>query len=288
MTKKQIVFFIVWSIILLGLVEQGITAPKITVPSNIQDGVPFFVKVENTSPMSVILIWRNKQYVINPLQQNGMYISLAMLALPVDTPSGKHSLLVIVNGKESSYTLTGTKRTYRTQNLSVQPNYVVPPQKEMAKINKDVAERKAVLSTNSATRMWSENQWVRPADGVLTSPFGARRVYNGQPRNPHNALDFKAAVGDPIRSVEVGKVVFAGNQYFTGNTVYIDHGQGVITGYAHLSKINVKKGDMVKAGQVIGLAGATGRVTGPHLHFTMYAYGTAVDATQLLVKEDSK
>ena len=282
MKKKQIVFFIVYSILLLGLVEQSIAAPTIVVPCKIEDGVPFFVKVEDTTPMSVIVVWRDKQYVMTPLNENGKQVSVGMFALPVDTPAGKHLLRLTINGQERTYTLQSTKRTYRTQNLNVQQTYVVPPQKEMARINKDLAERKAIFSTNSATRMWTEKGWVRPAEGILTSPFGARRVYNGQPRNPHNALDFKAAVGDPIRAVAPGKVLFASNQYFTGNTIYIDHGQGVITGYAHLSKINVKRGDVIKAGQIIGLAGATGRVTGPHLHFTMHSYGTAVDPTHLL------
>lgn len=286
MKKKQYIVFIVCSVFLLGLLNQGITAPIITVPKSIEDGVPFFVKVEDSTPISVILTWRGKQHVINPLQQKGVHSSIAMLALPVDTPAGKHQLTLTVNGKQTTHIITSTKRAYKTQHLNVQQSYVVPPQQEMAKIKKDIAERKAIFSITSATRMWSETEWIRPADGILTSPFGARRVYNGQPRNPHNALDFKAGIGDPIRSVARGKVVFAGEQYFTGNTIYIDHGQGIITGYAHLSQINVKKGDIVKPGQVIGLAGATGRVTGPHLHFTMYSYGTAVDPTHLLLKNE--
>lgn len=285
MNKKQIVFFIVYSLCILGFVRESIAAPTIVVPKVIEDGVPFFVKVEDTTPVMVSLTWRGKTYSINALRAKGKYSAIAMLALPVDTASGNHLLDLTVNGKKTSYSLASTKRTYRTQNLNVQQSYVVPPQKEMAKINKDIAERKAILATNSPVRMWSETGWSRPAPGVLTSPFGARRVYNGQPRNPHNALDFKAATGEPIVAVAPGKVIFAGNQYFTGNTIYIDHGQGVITGYAHLSAIHVKKGDSIKAKQKIGLAGATGRVTGPHLHFTMYSYGTAIDATHLLLPE---
>lgn len=273
------IFFVLFSI------DVSFAVPSVTVPKTIEDGVPFFVTVEDTSSMSVFVTWRGKQRVINPVQSNGKYTAVAMLALPVDTAAGNQPLIVTINGKQTPYNITSTKRTYRTQNLTVQQSYVVPPQQEMKKINKDVAERKVIFSTVSPNRMWSPTSWTRPANGVLTSPFGARRVFNGQPRNPHNALDFKAAVGDPIRSVAPGKVIFSGNQYFTGNTVYIDHGQGVITGYAHLNALHVKKGDTVSAGQQIGLAGATGRVTGPHLHFTMHSYGTAVDPTHLIVPE---
>jgi murein DD-endopeptidase MepM/ murein hydrolase activator NlpD len=111
--------------------------------------------------------------------------------------------------------------------------------------------------------------------------FGARRVFNGEPRAPHGGADFPATTGTPVLAAAAGQVAIAANHFFGGNSIYIDHG-GLVTVYMHLSRIDVKAGDTVKRGQVIGLVGATGRVTGPHLHFAVRWHGARVDPTLLL------
>ena len=110
-------------------------------------------------------------------------------------------------------------------------------------------------------------------------------MFNGELRSYHRGVDLRGAEGTPIKAMADGKVVIAQNMYFAGNTVYLDHGQGVISSYAHMSRLDVKPGEMVKAGQQIGLVGATGRVTGPHLHLGLNILGVAVDPLSLVPKQ---
>jgi murein DD-endopeptidase MepM/ murein hydrolase activator NlpD len=128
--------------------------------------------------------------------------------------------------------------------------------------------------------LWT--RFIRPVPQRANSAFGTRSVFNGEPRNAHSGADFLSPAGTPVKSAASGRVMLAKNLYYSGNTVIVDHGLGVFSMFAHLSRIDVKPGTDVTEGQVVGLVGATGRVTGPHLHWTARVSGARVDPLALL------
>ena len=176
-------------------------------------------------------------------------------------------------------------KTYETQRITIKDKRKVNPEKrDMERIRREQKQIGAALSH------WSDGtavtlDFLKPVNGPLSSPFGLRRYFNDQPRNPHSGLDIAAAEGTPISAPAPGTVIETGEFFFNGNTVFIDHGQGLITMYCHMSRIDVKPGQRVAAGEVIGAVGMTGRVTGPHLHWGVSLNNARVDPLLFLVEE---
>lgn len=162
--------------------------------------------------------------------------------------------------------VTVAAREFPVEHLTVAAKYVEPPADVAARLARERAALDAVYARTSPPPP-DLGPFVPPVPGPPTSTFGKRRVFNGKPRAPHPGLDLRAAEGDTVRSAGAGTVVWADELYYSGNTVIVDHGLGLFTIYAHLSRIDVREGQPVRAGERLGLAGATGRVTGPHLHF---------------------
>jgi len=164
--------------------------------------------------------------------------------------------------------------------------------KNKRKVNPNADDSKRIASEytrkSKAKKQFSETEpkvdFIWPITGRISSVFGLRRFFNEQERRPHSGLDIAADEGTPIKATANGTVLDAGNFFFSGNLVYIDHGQGIISLYAHLSKIAVKPGDVVNQGDIIGEVGQTGRVTGPHLHFAIYANQALIDPIFMLPK----
>ena len=173
-------------------------------------------------------------------------------------------------------------KDYPTTELTVAPKYVqlsAADQERSARESREIAAAYAALTPEA---YWSE-PFASPIPGISSGTnFGHRRVFNGEPRAPHSGADLKAATGDEIHAANAGKVVLAKDLFFSGNAVFVDHGLGVYTTYLHLSKILVEPGQIVERGEVIGLAGATGRVTGPHLHWGARILDARVDPFSLL------
>ncbi len=171
---------------------------------------------------------------------------------------------------------------YPTTELEVEERYVELSPEDQARAEREAAETSAIYDTFTPERYWTEAFQVPVRGAKDGRNFGHRRVFNGQPRAPHSGADLRATTGTPILAANRGRVVLAKELFFSGNAVYIDHGYGLYTTYLHLSRIDVAVGDMVEQGQQIGLAGATGRVTGPHLHWGVRLLDARVDPFSLI------
>ncbi|GAB6124452.1 M23 family metallopeptidase [Humidesulfovibrio idahonensis] len=169
------------------------------------------------------------------------------------------------------------------ERLDLDPAMVNPPESELPRIARERAQVRAVLARVSDERLWSL-PFARPVQpGELSSEYGLGRVLNGQPRSPHRGLDLEAKTGDAVSAAADGVVALAGHFYYAGNCVYLDHGQGLFTMYFHMSELRVGQGDRVARGQLLGLAGDTGRSTRAHLHFGASALGRLVDPAPLFL-----
>lgn len=207
---------------------------------------------------------------------------IAVIGIPLSLAPGSHSVS-IKDGKSSfKKDILIVDKKYEEQRLTVKNKRMVDPNKQdMERIN---TERTRI---NAALKFFSPKDdvdmgFMLPVEGRFSSPFGLRRFFNEQPRNPHSGLDIAATQGTPIRAPASGKVIETGNFFFNGNTVFIDHGQGLISMYCHMDQIDVKNGKTVQRGEVIGAVGMTGRVTGPHLHWSVSLNNARVDPQLLL------
>jgi len=202
----------------------------------------------------------------------------AVVGIPLDTTPGP--VTVTANGIKVPVTIK--EHAYAEQRLTVKnQSHVTPDQAQLDRIGR---ERKIIDGALNNFREVPVTgiDLEAPVDGPRSSSFGKRRFFNDQPRAPHKGMDISANQGVPIKAPLDGVVAAAGDYFFNGNTVLIDHGQGYVTMYCHLSEISAEEGQEVTAGEVIGAVGATGRVTGPHLHFGTYLNGAAVDPAIVL------
>lgn len=210
----------------------------------------------------------------------------AILGVDLETKPGRYPLKISLTfddrpAETRDLEIEVRDKKFPTTELKVDPGFV-----QLSPENQDRADREArevarIYSAVSSEVFWSD-PFRSPIEKAEGRNFGHRRVFNGQSRSPHSGVDLEAKTGTPIHTTNRGRVVLAKQLFFTGYTVIIDHGLGVYSLYAHLSKLDVRPGGIVERGQRIGLAGATGRVTGPHLHWGMRVQGSRVDPFSLI------
>ena len=188
-----------------------------------------------------------------------------------ETPDGAMTL---------AWSFRVTSGRFRVQRLTVDPRYVEVPEEEVERVKADHARVAEAYRRGSTVRLWTS--FARPLAARASGNFGARRVYNGETESFHAGLDLAAREGTPVAAAADGRVVLAGDLYFSGGTVLLDHGAGLFTQYFHLSRIDVKEGDAVVKGALLGASGHTGRVTGPHLHWGARLHGARVNPVNLL------
>ena len=199
---------------------------------------------------------------------------IAIVGIPLKSQPGPHQVTTN-DGRTLSFAV-GNKH-YREQHIKLKNTRQVNPLAEdMARINRELAEQTLAYQTFSPTQP-SNLLFDKPVQGPLSSPFGLRRFFNGEERNPHSGLDFAVGAGTPIKAPAAGKVILIGNYFFNGNTVFVDHGQGLISMFCHMSKVDVKLGQSLPRGGIVGRVGATGRATGPHMHWNVSLNDARVD-----------
>jgi murein DD-endopeptidase MepM/ murein hydrolase activator NlpD len=210
----------------------------------------------------------------------------AVVGIALATSPGEQKLEVREAAGTRSVSFMVSPKKYREQKLTVPQQQVDLSPQDAARVEKEQLRLRAIYDSFGATLPATFALRI-PVAGVRQNTFGSRRVFNGQARNPHSGMDIDATTGTPIRAPADGIVVDVGNYFFNGNNLLIDHGQGFITMYCHLSAFDVKVGDVVQTGQLIGKVGATGRVTGPHLHFGVLLNGASVDPAIFLTPPSS-
>lgn len=210
----------------------------------------------------------------------------AIAGVPLDTQPAEYPIeLVGDTTSGGKVRFTGTESVgvadYPSTTISVAPKFVQPPKEVLARIEEEQALKKKIFAETAPDALWT-GKFVAPAKAVVTGVFGASRIFNGEKHSQHEGIDFRVHTGTPVHAANGGRVILARSLYFEGNCVLLDHGQGLITVYLHLSKFKVKEGEKVKAGQLLGLSGGTGRATGPHLHFAVRWQGSYVNPAILL------
>jgi len=213
-----------------------------------------------------------KQRVMVTINSGTWY---GIVGIPLTATPGKYELTI--KGKNKPVHFIVKPKEYAEQHITIKDKRKVNPSAEdMKRI------RRERVRINKALSHWEETQKVDtnfalPVNGELSSPFGLKRFFNEQPRKPHSGIDIAAPEGTPINAPASGRIIESGEFFFNGNSVFIDHGQGLITMYCHMSQIKVKPGQVVEKGETIGAVGQTGRVTGPHLHWSVSLNDARVD-----------
>ncbi|MGK0269975.1 MAG: murein DD-endopeptidase MepM/ murein hydrolase activator NlpD [Cocleimonas sp.] len=202
---------------------------------------------------------------------------LAVIGIALSDKPGSHEITIKDNsGKTKTKRFNVKAHQYKTQRLTIKnKNKVNPNKKSSKRIEREYLLKQKLKKTFSSNT--PKMNFIKPVSGRDSGRFGLRRILNKQKRNPHSGMDIAAPEGRKIKAAESGKVIFVGDLFFTGKVIYLDHGNGLISLYAHLSKSHARLGQQVKRGELIARVGKTGRVTGAHLHWTVYLNGNAVD-----------
>jgi len=283
--------FIVWLIApaFLGGENQSLRFPGGTevelIAPILEPGQIILARLIRAPAVKKILIrFGDAAYELVPREQ--ALETFALIGLDLGLKPGPYDLEMMVflrDGRveELKHRVLVGNREFPVKKLWVKEEFVRPPPEVQGRIQREAEILEMVYSVSSE-KWLGEGVFERPHPGGMTPNFGEKRIYNNVPRSTHSGVDIAASYGSPVRASNSGRVVLARDLYFSGKTAIIDHGLGLFTSYCHFSRLKVSRGDVVKKGAVIALAGSTGRSTGPHLHWAVRLLGSRVDPAALL------
>jgi murein DD-endopeptidase MepM/ murein hydrolase activator NlpD len=255
-----------------------------TTPAHLVNGGPVFFRVTASQPLQSLKgKWLGHDVVFD--HGNGKTWFL-LAAVSLETKPGMVSLDLVGNTESGEtvsfrHNVVVGKAKYPVVQLTVSKQFTEPNPQQQATIKQDQEIKHKTFSQSSPEREWS-GRFMPPVNAPISDVFGTRRVFNGATKSIHQGLDYRVPSATPVNAINSGTVILAQPLYFEGNCVTIDHGQGLLSLYLHLSELKVKEGDKVERDQEIGLSGATGRATGPHLHIAVRWQGVYLDPAALL------
>ncbi len=254
-------------------------------PASARQGTAVVVTAQVDIPLpAVSFAWQDKRISAPLLPAEDHWEAAILLPVPVNAGRSIH-LHAVAESNVAEAVIHISPVAWPQRNIAVDTAYVFPPKAIQDRIAADSRKTTAALGHISPERFW-QAPFQHPVPGMtVTSAFGCRRLFNGKVSSWHRGVDLRAPLGTPVLAMADGKVVLAENMYYSGKAVFIDHGLGAVSSYAHMSRIDVYPGERVTAGRQIGLSGATGRVTGPHLHLGMSVLGVPVDALSLFANQ---
>lgn len=258
--------------LLLASLPFCVSAMDLPQQSAVPGGIVITAVGEINSPPPLVF-YDGKRVLVT--ENNNHWI--ALVGIPLTAKPGSQNITIKSGEHESTSSFNIGPKDYPAQYITIKNQHMVNPRPEdIKKINADM------IPINQALATWTEQTaidtaFIPPVDGRLSSLFGLKRFFNKVPKNPHSGLDIAAPAGTPIKAPARAKIINTGNYYYNGNTVFLDHGQGLISGYFHMTEIKAKPGQLVNQGDIIGTVGETGRVTGPHLHWNVYLNNTKID-----------
>jgi len=250
-------------------------------PSTIGQGEVALLSVTNLGNTKPTVVWMGKTITLLP--DNISETWAGFIGADLTTKPGRYKITITFPGSNRPHVLPVEvlSRDYGTRRLTLPKKMVELDSDTLKRVRKESKAVKRLFIHSDKSPLWV-GRWIKPVPGNIVSPFGCRSIINGMKRSPHSGVDLKAAVGDPIKATNRGTVVLVEHHYFSGLSVVIDHGGDIQSMYFHLSKDYVEVGQVVKKGTIIGLAGSSGRVTGPHLHFGIRLNNERIDPIKLI------
>ncbi len=275
-------------ILLLTLPASAATWTVRAQPAKLVNGAPVLFQVK--PPVKVTSLrgtWLGHQLIFSYEAPTKTWFALA--GVNFETEPGKYTLALTgeqLIGKAPltcthPFLVAGANYPKIKVELAVGKKFTEPTPEQLKQIDEDQKTKQDYLNRVTTDREW-EGKFTAPADAAISDVYGSQRIFNGVAQRPHYGLDFRVPTGTPVAAMNSGTVLLARFLYFEGNCVFLDHGQGLLTLYFHMSELKVKEGDVVKRGQLLGLSGGTGRATGPHLHVAVRWQGTYLDPARLL------